>query len=73
MQKTKEPIVPSINGKARLGVQDVESYQALHEAKERLNAIAGINRGLEAMQSAKGKPADKFFSEFFAEHDIADD
>ena len=73
MQKTKEPIVLTVNGKAQLVVQDVESYQALLEAKERMDAIAGIKRGLEAMQSAKGKSADKFFAEFFAEHNIADD
>jgi hypothetical protein len=42
-------------------------------AKERMEAIAGIKRGIEAMQSAKGKSADKFFVEFFAEHRIADD
>ena len=73
MQKTKEPIVLTVNGKAQLVVQDVESYQALLEAKERMDAIAGIKRGLEAMQSAKGKSADKYFAEFFAEHNIADD
>jgi hypothetical protein len=71
MQKTKEPIVPTVNGKAQLVVQDVESYRALLEAEERLDAIAGVKRGREAMQSAKGKSANEFFAEFFAEHNIA--
>jgi prevent-host-death family protein len=73
MQKTKEPIVLTVNGKGQLVVQDAESYQALLEAKERMDGIAGIKRGLEAMHSAKGKSADKFFAEFFAEHNIADE
>jgi prevent-host-death family protein len=73
MQKTKEPIVLTVNGKAQLVVQDAESYQALLEAKERMDAIAGIKRGLEAMQSAKGKSDDKFFAEFFAKNNIADE
>jgi PHD/YefM family antitoxin component YafN of YafNO toxin-antitoxin module len=69
MQKTKEPIVLTVNGKEQLVVQYVKSYQAVLEAKERMDAITGIKRGLEAMQSAKGKSADTFFAEFFAEHD----
>jgi prevent-host-death family protein len=73
MKKTKEPIVLTVNGKAQLVVQDADSYQALLEAKERMDAIAGIKRGLEAMQSAKGESADKFFTDFFAKHNIADE
>jgi hypothetical protein len=68
MKKTKEPNV--LNGKAQLVVQDVESY---HEANERMDANAGIKRGLEAMQSVKGKAAHTLFAEFLAKHDIPDD
>jgi prevent-host-death family protein len=72
MQKTKEPIVLTVNGKAQLVVQDAESYQALLEARDRLDAIAGIRQGLEAMRAGKGKPADEFFTEFFADHKITE-
>lgn len=71
MKKTKEPVVLTVNGKAALVVQDAESYQKLLEAKDRMEAIAGIKRGLESMKRHQGKPATEFFSEFFAEKSIS--
>lgn len=70
MKKTKKPVVLTVNGKAKPVVQDAESYQELLEAKERMEAIEGIKRGLESMKENAGKPAEKFFQEFFAEKDI---
>lgn len=66
MRRTKEPIVLTVNGRAALIVQDAESYQQLLEAKERMEAIEGIRSGLESMKRKRGKPADKFFAQFFA-------
>jgi hypothetical protein len=51
-------------------VQDAESYQALLEAKERMETIEGIKRELESMKGQRGQPATKFFREFFAEKGI---
>jgi prevent-host-death family protein len=73
MKKTKAPVVLTVNGKAELVVQDAESYQQLLEAKERMEAIEGIKRGLQSMKSNGGKPAAKFFREFFAEKGIAEE
>ncbi len=73
MKKTKEPMVLTVNGKASLVVQDAEGYQELLEAKERIDAIEGIRRGLESLKSKRGMPADKFFAEFFAKNAIADE
>ena len=61
----------TVNGKAELVVQDAESYQQLLEAKDRMEAIEGIKRGLQSMKSNAGKPAAEFFSEFFAEKCVA--
>ena len=36
------------------------------EMQGRMEAIEGIRRGLESMKQNKGKPAEKFFQEFFA-------
>ena len=73
MKKTKEPMVLTVNGRAALVVQDAEGYQRLLEAKERIEAIEGIRRGLESMKAERGMRADKFFTEFFAKNKIADD
>ena len=72
MKKTKQPVVLTVNGKAELVVQDAESYQQLLEAKERMEAIEGIKRGLESMKRQRGKPATEFFREFFAEKSISE-
>ncbi len=72
MKKTKAPVILTVNGKAELVVQDAESYQQLLEAKDRMEAIEGIERGLESMQRRRGKPAAKFFREFFAEKGISE-
>jgi prevent-host-death family protein len=73
MKKTKEPLVLTVNGRAALVVQDAEGSQALLDAKERMETIEGIRRGLESVKAKRGKPADKFFAEFFAWNDIAEE
>jgi hypothetical protein len=42
------------------------------EARDRIEAIEGIRRGLESMERNSGKPAEKFFQEFFEEKDISE-
>src|SRR5919106_6532885 len=70
LKKTGQPVVLTVNGKAELVVQDAASYQKLLEAKERMEAIQGIKRGLDSMKRNAGKPAEKFFQEFFKENNI---
>jgi prevent-host-death family protein len=72
MKKTGRPVVLTVNGKAELVVQDAESYQRLLEAQDRIDAIEGIKRGLESMKRNAGKPAEKFFREFFSEKEISE-
>ena len=64
LQQTKEPLVLTVNGKAALVVQDAESYQTLLDAKERLETIAGVRRGLESMKAGRGQTLEQFLAEF---------
>ena len=73
MKKTKRPVVLTVNGKAELVVQDADSYQELLEAKDRMETLEGIQRGLESLRRNGGKPAEQFFHEFFSEHGIPED
>jgi prevent-host-death family protein len=73
MKKTGAPVILTVNGKAEMVVQDAESYQELLDAKDRMEAIAGIQRGLDSLRRGRGKSAQKFFSEFFAEQGIPGD
>jgi hypothetical protein len=70
MKKTKAAVILTINGKAELVVQDAESDQTVLEAKDRMETIEEIKRGLESMRRQRGKPATDFFREFFAEKGI---
>lgn len=59
LQESGQPMVLTINGKARLVVQDASSYQQLLETIDRLEALEGIRRGLGEMKAGKGKPIDQ--------------
>ena len=72
MKKTKAPVVLTVNGKAELVVQDADSYQEILEAKDRMEAVEGIKRGLESMKRGKGKLAEHFFEVFFTEKGISE-
>jgi PHD/YefM family antitoxin component YafN of YafNO toxin-antitoxin module len=61
MKKTGQPVILTVNGKDELVVQDAETYQKLLEAKDRMETIEGIKRGLESMKRNAGKPAEKVF------------
>ena len=56
MKETGEPIVLTINGRAELVVQDAGSYQKLLELVDRLEAIAGVRKGLEESKRGEGQP-----------------
>jgi PHD/YefM family antitoxin component YafN of YafNO toxin-antitoxin module len=71
LKKMGQSMVLTVNGKAELVVQDAASYQKLLEAYERMKTLEGIRRGLESMKRNAGKPAEKFFREFFAEKGIS--
>ena len=56
MKETGQPIVLTINGRAELVVQDAGSYQRLVELVDRLEAIAGIRKGLDESTRGEGQP-----------------
>lgn len=63
MTRTGKPQVLTINGKAALVVQDAASYQRLLDDLERLETIAGIQRGLEDMRNGHTRPLEDVFDE----------
>ncbi|HKV38973.1 MAG TPA: type II toxin-antitoxin system prevent-host-death family antitoxin [Blastocatellia bacterium] len=73
MRKTKQPLVLTVNGTAAIVVQDAESYQELLDAKERMEAIEGIQRGIESLKAGKSRTASAFFNTLFAKHNIPEE
>jgi PHD/YefM family antitoxin component YafN of YafNO toxin-antitoxin module len=55
LKDTGRPEVLTVNGKAELIVQNAAAYE------ETLDAIRGIQRGLDELAAGKGEPARKVF------------
>lgn len=70
MKKTKAPVVLTVNSKAAVVVQDVESYQKLLELKERSEVVEILRQRLSSRSRKKGRPAEDFFNEFFGKNNI---
>ena len=67
LRKTGHPLVLTINGKAELVVQDAEAYQAL---LDRVEAIEGIQRGLNDVNAGRVKPMRRVFERLRRKHAI---
>jgi prevent-host-death family protein len=77
LEETGEPVVLTVHGKAKVIVQDVAAYQELldqnERMKDRLEAIAGIRRGLEDMQNGRERSIEEFDAEFRKKHNISEE
>jgi prevent-host-death family protein len=60
LAKTGEPVVLTINGRAKLIVQDAESYQRMLELLDRAETIEAIREGLESVRAGKTMSLDQF-------------
>jgi prevent-host-death family protein len=60
LRKTGEPVVLTVNGKAKVVVQDAAAYQRVADAAakaEREETIAAIREGLADVAAGRTKPA----------------
>jgi prevent-host-death family protein len=73
MEETGNPLVLTVNGRAKLVVQDAEAYQRLLDLIERAEAIAGIRRGLEDVKHGRTRPAAEAFEALRRRHNIPDE
>ena len=60
LKKTRKPVVLTVNGKARVVVQDAASYQKLLDLTEEARILEGIRRGLEDMKAGRTITLDEF-------------
>ncbi len=63
LAKTGEPVVLTINGRAKLVVQDAESYQRMLELLDRAETIEAIREGMEAVRQGKTMSVEQFDKE----------
>jgi hypothetical protein len=64
LKATGRPEVLTVNGKAELIVQNAAAFEDM------LDAIRGIQRGLEEMKAGKGEPARKVLDRIRAKYKI---
>ena len=64
LKNTGRPEVLTVNGKAELIVQNAAAFEDM------LDAIRGVQRGLDAMKAGTGKPFREALDEIRARHKI---
>jgi len=64
LKSSGRPAVLTVNGKAELIVQDAAAFEDM------LDAIRGIQRGLDEMKKGTGKPFHQALDEIRAKHKI---
>jgi hypothetical protein len=64
LKSSGRPAVLTVNGRAELIVQDAAAFEDM------LDAIRGIQRGLDEMKAGKGEPARKVLDRIRAKHKI---
>jgi len=70
MEESGEPMVLTVNGKAKLVVQDAASYQKLLESIDHDQAVKGIRRGLDDVKHGRSRAAQQAFAEIRKRHGI---
>lgn len=60
MEQTGAPVVLTINGRAKIVVQDAASYQRMLELLDRAETIEAIREGLESVKQGKTMSLDEF-------------
>lgn len=63
MEESGEPMVLTVNGNAKLVVQDAASYQKLLESIDYDEAVKGIRRGLDDVKQGRTRPAQRAFAD----------
>jgi len=64
------PLVLTVNGRVAAVLDSPSSYQKLMAARDRLEAVEGIRRGLASADAGEGRPAEEVFEKIRRKHKI---
>ena len=70
LKKSGQPMVLTVNGQAKLVVQDAAAYSQLLTAMERAEMLAGIKLGLSSMERGDGVSFDVAVAKLRKRHKI---
>ena len=71
LPRNQRRVITLVNGKSEVAVQDPLSSLKLGEEAERLEAVAGIRKGLEEVARGKTRPAGEVFASLRKRHKIS--
>jgi len=63
LEETGEPLVLTVNGKAKLVVQDADAYQAMLDEMEHSRFLEAVRQGLRESGQGLGRPSEEVFAE----------
>lgn len=63
LEESKQPMVLTVNGKAKLIVQDAEAYQKLLDQLEETHFLSAVRQGLNESDQDLGVPAEEAYAE----------
>jgi len=70
IQKEKEPVGLTVNGKVKLVVLDVETFEDFCEVKERQRFIDAILEGERAIREGRSRPLERVFGDLKTKHGL---
>jgi PHD/YefM family antitoxin component YafN of YafNO toxin-antitoxin module len=71
LHRTGEPELLTVEGRPGVVVQDAAAYEAMLSRLEQLEAVTGIQRGIDSAKAGKGRTLDEFVTEMRRKHSIA--
>ena len=72
LRRTGKPEVLTVKGEPKVVVQDAAAYEAMLQRLDELEAVTGIQRGIESAKQNKGRPMREFMAEMRLRHRIPD-
>ena len=70
LEETKEPLVLTVNGKAKVVIQDSDAYQSMLDELEHSRFIESVRQGLLESKQGLGRPAEEVFAEMRAKYGL---
>ena len=70
LKETRTPEVLTVNGRAEVVIQDVESYEALLDRLHHMETLAAIREGIASAERGELKPAEQVFAEMQARYGL---
>jgi len=70
LEQTRRPVVLTVNGRAKIVVQDAESYQKMADAVEFAETVEAIREGLEDVKAGRFMDLDEFDRRMREKHRI---